>query len=318
MPTDEPPNHDIKQRTWLADANLFVVAVIWGVNMPIMKFALGRVDEYLFNAVRLTLSAAVLGVLVIAGKRRRQNQIQSTKSSNRHESKDPRRYWRDITIFAFLTGFGYQVLFLLGINETSAGNTALIMSAIPMWTAVLAMWWLKETLNRKAWIGLLVALAGVLTVTLAKPGASATGSLHGNLLVSTAALAWAIGSVVSRPMMQWISPLRLAFYSVAMSVPLHFLVAVHAWDQFHVFWNDPWLTAALVYSGTFSTGIAIAMWNLGVQQLGASHAAGYQNLVPLIALLASWLFISELPYPLQLFGGSLILSGLFVMRRFRG
>ena len=50
------------QWQWMADLNLLMVAVIWGVNMPIMKFALGQMDEYLFNAIRLSFSALVLGL----------------------------------------------------------------------------------------------------------------------------------------------------------------------------------------------------------------------------------------------------------------
>ena len=117
--------------------------------------------------------------------------------------------------------------------------------------------------------------------------------------------------------MKNISPIALAFWSVALSVPLHFLVASYALPQLGEVFADPWLVVAIVYSGTFSTGLAYAMWNYGIKKLGAAHAAGFQNLVPVVALIASWLLIGEVPLTWQLIGGTLIIGGLIVMRRQR-
>ncbi len=287
--------------------NLLLVALIWGVNMPIMKFALSRMDEYLFNAYRLTLSAIVLGLF---------SWWQRARIIDRTPSALPvARQWFNVIAFALFTGFGYQVLFLLGIKSTSATNTAFIMSAIPVWIAVLAFLLLHERLGRLAWVGLAVALGGTIVVTLGKQqsGASAN-TVTGNLLVSAAAFSWALGSVISRPIMKNISPIALAFFGIAVTVPLHLLLAFHAVAQTHAVFSDPLLLAALCYSGVFSTGLAYAMWNYGVKVIGPGLAAGFQNLVPLIAMLASWLMIGEVPFAMQLLGGALIIGGLVVMR----
>ncbi len=278
--------------------------------MPVMKFALGRMDEFLFNASRLTMSAIVLGLIV---------RWQNARVIDYSVDAKPRgKQYLNILLFALMTGFAYQVLFLVGIDRTSAGNTALIMSAIPIWTALLALVLLHERISRGAWGGLLIAVAGTLLVTFANPPANGqSGSLVGNLLVSASAFCWALASVISRPMMKNISPIALAFWSVALSVPLHFVVARHALPQIRDVVADPWLVAAIIYSGTFSTGLAYAMWNFGIKELGAAHAAGFQNLVPVVALIASWLLIGEVPLPVQLVGGALIIGGLIVMRRRR-
>ncbi|MEC8494678.1 MAG: EamA family transporter, partial [Planctomycetota bacterium] len=38
------------------------VALIWGINVPVMKAGLAELDPFLFNAARLTLSALSLGL----------------------------------------------------------------------------------------------------------------------------------------------------------------------------------------------------------------------------------------------------------------
>jgi len=276
--------------------------------MPIMKFALGRIDEYLFNALRLTLSAIVLGICTWGQKA---SVIDRTAGA-----KPLKLQLCYVVLFAFMTGFAYQVLFLLGIDSTSAGNTAIIMSAIPMWTAILAMVLLKERLSQLAWVGLTIALFGTLVVTLSKtdPSSASVNTVTGNLLVSAAAFSWALASVVSRPMLQNTSPVALAFCSVGGALPLHFWIARQAIGETWQVFSDPWLMSALLYSGIFSTGLAYAFWNYGVKHLGPSHAASFQNLVPLIALFAGWILIGEVPFALQLLGGALIITGLIVMR----
>ena len=299
-----------RSRALLADACMLAVAVIWGINMPVMKFALSRVDEYLFNAMRLLVSAIFLAFIAWQ---------QNATIINRSDNATP--IWRQvgmISVFAFMTGFAYQMLFLLGIDKTSAGNTALIMSALPIWTALLAMVLIKEQLTRNAWFGLAVALVGTIIVTLTVPRTGMKdGSLWGNFLVSAATFSWALGSVWSRPMMKEISPIGLAFCGVALAVPFHFIVCRHAFSEIHLFTEDMWLLAALLFSGGFSTGVAYALWNYGVKMLGTSHAAVFQNLVPFFALFASWLLIGEVPGWMQLAGGIIILTGLFIMRKNR-
>ena len=293
-----------------ADVGMLSVAAIWGLNMPIMKFALGRVDPYLFNATRLLISAITLGVIVY---------FQNVPILDRSPTAKPIRIQLlSVGVFAVLTGFAYQLLFLVGMDRTTAGNTALIMCAIPMWTALLARVLIKEQIRSLAWIGLGIAFVGTLVVTLAVRPISGGGSpVVGNLIVAAAAFCWSLGTVWSRRLMNQIQPLSLAFWGVTMAVPLHFLVVGDGYSELGKFLTDPWLTASLLYSGILSTGVAYFLWNLGIQILGTAHASIYQNLVPIVALLAAWILIKEIPVWLQLFGGTLIIVGVLVMRKNR-
>ncbi len=73
----------------------------------------------------------------------------------------------------------------------------------------------------------------------------------------------------------------------------------------------------IIYSGVFSTGLAYASWHVGVRILGGSHAAVYQNVVTLVAVIGGWLFLHEKPILALIGGGVLIVLGLIAMRRGR-
>ena len=300
----------IFQSRWFADLNMIMVAVFWGVNMPLMKSALAKIDPFFFNATRLSLSAVVLGLIVW---------IQKIPVIDRRPDADPLYkqvfYW---LLFSLMSGFIYQVLFVQGMNYTSAVNTSLIITSIPVWIAILAALLLNEQLSRVAWIGLLIAVTGTLLVTVSKAkSTSGDWPLLGNALICAAAFSWALSSVWSRPMMKKLSPIALAFLGVTIAVPAHWFVARDSVHQISLVFSDPVLLATIIYSGVCSTGLAYAMWNFGIRILGASHASAFQNLVPLIAIFSSWLLLAEYPIALQLVGGGLIIGGLIVMRRVR-
>lgn len=300
----------------LADLNLLFVAIIWGVNMAVMKMGLNEVDPFLFNAFRLSLSGLVLGIC--AWLENRKHRLSSQVPVAISGRPNPVRLWATIVGFAVLTGAVYQILFAVGMDRTTAGNTALIMSSMPMWIAMLSFLLLREKLG-SAWWGLIIAFLGTIVVTLEKGNINLDSSNQtGNWIVLVAALAWALGSVISRPMLKYISPIRLAFYATVGSLPVHYVMPFLMDSENIGHLLQPSVIVCILYSGVFSTGLAYAMWNYGVQQLGASHASVYQNLVPLVALIAAYVSpLREAIVPMQIVGGIMILLGLFVTRRLR-
>jgi len=278
------------------------VAVIWGVNIPIMKNGLEQVDPFFFNGVRLTISALTL--LGFAWNERRRGVFPNSELNRLH-----------LLVYGLMVGAAYQVLFLLGIAKTTSGNVALIIATVPMWTALLARVFLGETLRVISWCGLVISLVGTIIVarqTGVTPRGSAT--LSGNLMILGAALVWASGTVYSRPLLRQISPMQLSASSAAISIPVHLFLAAEFVPKDLPALRIPSLWLILIYSGVLSSGLSQPMWNFGVRHAGAAHAAVVQNAIPLIAITAAWVARGEQPTGAQVIGGLLILSGVAAMR----
>lgn len=329
------------RQLWIADLSLLLVAIIWGVNIPVMKVALLKIDLFALNAIRLVVSSIVL---IFFARREYLRGIRPMANLAR----------RDVLIYASVVSVAYQFLFLLSVSRTTSGDVALIMATVPMWTAIGARLFLKEILPIIAWGGLLVAFAGTMIVTLHKipttsvttvtrlplvdvstvePEAepvsaqnaatetAASRRLLGNILALSAALAWAGGTVFSRPLLTKISPIQLSACSATIGLPFHILIALlMGWgtvpDSIAAL-KDVSLVACILYSGILSTGLALAMWSHGVKHAGAAHAAMIQNLTPIVAMAAAWLWIGETINSAQALGGGMIIGGLIIMRRSR-
>ena len=314
------------KKSGLADFNLLMAAIIWGGNLIAMKFAISAVNPFYFNAVRFVFSVATLAIWIAITRRR------GSQQTDRKMKRSV--YVGTIVLYSILFGVVYQIAFLVGIYKTTATNTALIMSSVPMWTAIIAILFLGERLSAVSWAGLTTTFVGTMIVALDKPHASLEGSsatavaaetiaiasmFWGNLIMLFCAIAWSVSTVVSRPLLNYTTPVKLAFWGAVLSLPFHFLLA--AWQPTDDFALQkemllrPEVIAATLYSGIFSTGIALVMWSFGVKVLGASHASIYSNLIPLIALLLGWMCLNEIPTGLQITGGVMIICGLLVMRR---
>ena len=228
--------------------------------------------------------------------------------------------WKQIAIYAAIISVTYQLCFLLGMSLTTPGNTALIVSTVPIWTALLSRVFLSESLQRLAWCGLFIAVIGTIIVAVQKGVSTDSKHLWGNLIVLGSAFLWAGGTVYSRPLLNRISAMQLAAMASCMGLPFHFLAAATQVDRTQAIattfepLGSPLLWLVILYSGIFSSGLAQPMWHFGVKRAGPSHAAIVQNLVPVFALLAAWVMSGTIPTAAQAIGGTLILTGLVTMR----
>ena len=315
-----------QQPNVLADFNLLMAAFIWGGNVVAMKFAISVLNPFYFNAFRFVFSVLTLALWIVITRRRCRPTAELSMSRG--------NYISTILLYAFLFGVVYQVAFLIGMYKTSATNTALIMSSVPMWTAIIAIIFLGERLSAVSWAGLATTFIGTMIVALDKPAVQMEGAMPaiqaaahtavtttfwGNAIMLFCAIAWSVSTVISRPVLKYISPVQLSFWGIGLALPFHILFAfLQPTDDFVMQQQTllrPSVLTASLYSGIFSTGIALAMWSYGVKILGASHAAIYSNLIPLVALILGWMCLNEIPTPLQLTGGVMIICGLLVMRR---
>lgn len=297
------------KQIWLADLVLFLTAAVWGINILVFKNAAGSMNPFAFNAIRLVFALITLVLLTAAEL--------YFWPSTRPKLKIP---WGGVFFFSFLNGILYLILFVKAVSMTTAGNVALILASLPMWTALLSKFFYHERLPAITWFGLTVTFAGTVIVTTQSSREVSLSSEYflGNLFMLLATISWAGATVASRSIMKVLSPLQLASISSVLTVPIHVLIAIIAVPISFQESLRPSVWAAIVYSGVFSTGIAYASWNAGVRMVGASHASVFQNVVTLVAVIGGWIALGEEIVTAQIWGGVLTIIGLFLMRRGRG
>jgi drug/metabolite transporter (DMT)-like permease len=294
---------------WKYETLLLATIVVWGLNFPVIKVALAVMHPHVLNAFRFAVSVVVLGGLYFYQERR-----------VGQRPFEPYRHRAPQIVTHGLFGFVvYQLCFIIGIDNTSAGTAALIMASAPIWTAVVGRLLGLEMLVRGAWIGLSIAFVGTVAIVISgsQEVSLQPSSVFGNLLIFAASVCWGSYTALSKPLLQHVTPSGLAFLGLIPALPVLFAVAVPyagtvEWTQV-----NGWIWAAILFSGALSSGLAFVTWSLAVKNLGSSHTAAYGNLVPVVALVVGYFLLMEPITVGQVLGGATVLSGLYVMRRAR-
>lgn len=295
------------RRSLPPEVGLLFVVLFWGFNFAVVKVPLEVMSPFVVNAIRFPLSAVVLGALYLRACRR----------DGRSPLAPFAAGWKTVVALGVVGHAVYQVAFILGLSRTTAGGAALLVASSPLVTATAGHVMHIDRLSARGWLGVAVSLVGVVFVVLGRPG-DVGGDLAGVALLLLAALTWGISTVVSQPLLaRGASPLGLAFWGVAIALPL--LVALALPDLLRTPWSrvDRWDALALVYSGTLSTGIAYWLWNNAVRAVGPSRTAAFSNLVPFVGVGAGALLLGEPVAWMQVLGGALVIGGVVIVRRGR-
>ncbi len=219
---------------------------------------------------------------------------------------------RDLPII-FLLGFLGFALYNLTLNAgeatVSAGTASLLINTSPIFTALLAGWFLREKLNSRGWIGLLVSLAGTALIVLGRND-GLSGS-WGALLVLTASLSSAAYVVVEKPLMARYTPLELTTWAIWAATLELLPFSGPLWRHLHGAPTSA--VCAAIYLGLFPAALAFYTWNYVLSQMSASALCGYQYLMPVIAIGMAWLWLGEIPTGMTLLGGGIATGGVLLI-----
>ena len=283
----------------LTDVLLFAMAVIWGVNFVVVKYATHIFNPVAFTGLRVGTAATFLVAFAYA---------RGGFTLSRH----------DVVRLLFLGVIGnglYQLFFVHGVARTRAGNASLIVGAAPAFIALVARARGLERVKRMTFAGIALSVIGVaLVIAGSASSTNGTTTLLGSVLVFLGVLSWTAYTIMLQPYTKRIDVVQLAAVTmVGGAVPLLIasMPALIATDWPSV-GAGGWL--ALFYSSVISMGVAYFFWYRGLRVLGPTRTAVYSNLQPIVALVAAWAFLGEIPTIFQGVGAVTIIAGVFLTR----
>ncbi len=285
------------------DALLVVMAVIWGVNVTVVKSVTMVLDPLAYNAVRVSLAAIAMLLIVWA-----------TAAPGAGFSQLSRR---DVLALVGLGVIGnglYQLGFVEGIAHSKAGDAALVLAATPAMVALIGRAFGVERVSARGYLGIALSIAGIALVVLGTTGAPGGSTLVGSALILAGSLCWSVFSVLITPYANRIDGLRAGALTMGGGALALVLVSLPriARVPWHAISIGMW--GAILYSGIGSLVIAYLIWQRGVRVLGPTRTAMYSNLQPAVALITAWLALGEVPTAWQGMGAATIIAGVVMTR----
>lgn len=278
----------------------------WGGTFVAARYAVGEAPPFFAASCRFIIASIVLVSLTAWYARR-----------DKVSFPVPQKLRQLAGLFCLgLTGvFLYNAIFFTGLKLTTATNGALIVSINPIITAVLSALWLREKVSLTQAAGLLLSLLGV-AIVIAKGSLGVIANLsfnRGDLIMLGAPLCWAIYSMLGKKLLSTFTPLAATAYAsvfgALLLTPAAFLEHAAIGGATPGFSWLGWL--AILQLALLGTVVGFVWWYQGVQQIGTARAAAFVNLVPLFGALQAALFLGERLIAAQLFGGLLVILGVY-------
>lgn len=251
-------------------------------NSLLCRIALGPVgmDAASFTAIRLVSGAAMLGLML------RVHGVPGIGGGN----------WPSaFALFTYAAAFSFAYLSL-----TAATGALLLFGAVQA-SMIGHGLWKGERFSALQWLGLTLAISGLLGLLL--PGLSAP-PLGGALLMLAAGIAWAVYSLRGRGAG---NPIVVTAGNFLRAAPVGLLLVL-------LFHADLSLDAAgiayAIASGALASGLGYAVWYAVLPSLPASHAATVQLCVPVVVALGGIAFLGESPSLRLVLAAIAILGGI--------
>jgi drug/metabolite transporter (DMT)-like permease len=286
----------------LIDLMLLAMILIWGINFSVVKAALAEMTPLSFNSLRFLLASALtlLALKLIEG-----------------DVGFARGDWWRLLGLGLIGNTCYQLLFINGIDHTTAGNSALLLSTTPVFVSLIGRVLGIERIEKSAWVGIFFSLAGIFMVVIGsgKELGLTKESIGGDILVLISALIWSLNTVLSKPMLSRYSALKLTALAMVAGTPFIVLFSIPqllAQNWAAVSWQG-WL--GLLFSGSMAVALAYIIWNSGVSKVGGARTAVYSNLSPVIAAIFAWLTLGEAITAFMVLGAAMIFLGIYLTRR---
>ncbi|AOT70251.1 DMT family transporter [Geosporobacter ferrireducens] len=298
----EPSLGKKKKSFQMVDLLLLITVIIWGINPTVVKISLREFSPFAFNAARYVVATVVCWVLLL------------------WIEKDWRVHRKDlipILVIGLFGNFVNQTFFIIGVNNTTAGNSSLIMAGVPMIAAIINGILKIEKISERVALGIATSFAGILLIIL---GSGSRISLvdqyfYGNLMMMGNAITWSFYTVINKKYLNKYSALRLTTYGVSVGT----LCMLIFWSG--ALRTQDWRSISMInyggmfYSGALSIAAGTLFWNLGIEKVGSTKTSLFSNVTPIVSVICGGILLQESFKLLQGAGALLIFAGLSIVNR---
>ena len=273
---------------------LAVLAACWGLAFVFIRVAVQPLGAFVLVELR-----ALLGCLVLL-----------LYASMSGVAIDWRRNWRKFVIFGALGSAFPFTLIALAQTVLSASFAVVLVTMAPLFSALIAAFWLGDRMTVRKTGGLLLGLVGVAFLTGFKPdSAGAAPPWAVALALATAAL-YGVAGVYSKRHLAGIAPLAAAAGSqlgaALLLLPLALVFPPNAVPTL-----VQWLNVAAL--AVFSSALAFILYFRLIDSIGPVKTASVNYLTPLFGVAGGVLVLGEPLSANLLIGLAMILAGVTLL-----
>ncbi|MGA1982000.1 MAG: EamA family transporter [Acidobacteriaceae bacterium] len=288
------PRH-IPQKTLVAIA-FACVYFFWGSTYFAIHVAGLHLAPPLVGALRTLISAVILGAFCLA---------------RGISLRMPGRTAWQLILVGVLFMSANNVLLIWGETKVASGYASLVIALIPILVALMETALPGgETLNLRGWLGTLLGAVGMFALvwpSLHSGGANPDRrGIAGFVILVLAALAFAVGSVLSRRFHFKVDTFAATTWQLASASLVNFTIAIPAGNFQTAQWTSGGVLSIL-YLATFGSVVGLTAYVYLLKHVPVTKVSTYAFVNPVIAVLIGVVTLHERLAPAELAGMIIIL-----------
>ena len=277
-----------------ANLILLITALIWGFGFVAQRMGMEHLGPYTFNVCRFLVGALSLLPLLFFFRKKESGPTELNPS-----------FWK-FSILAGFALFGGATLQQVGIQYTTVGKAGFITGLYVVIVPILGLC-LRQKIGRWTVIGSILAVLGLYFLSIKEDFSMGWGET----MVLIGAFFWAVHvQVIGAANKRNLNPIKLALVQYLVCAALNLLLSL-LFETFHLV-QVILASGAILYAGIVSVGIAFTLQVIAQKKVEPSRAAIILNLEAVFAVLAGWLFFTELLTMKEWLGCGLMFLGMIL------
>lgn len=276
---------------------LFAGMALFGSATPLSKLVTKAFPVFIAGGLRVLLAFLVILPFI------RLKNLKNYKGRDR---------WLLLGI-SFFGVLGFTALMLYGMKLVEGVTGSVVMSTTPAVTAVLSILFFKDTVTWKKILALVLALAGVLVLQLKGQATGGSQPWLGVLLIFATVCCEAGYTLMGKALTRSYPPEEIAGLSALIAVILFLPFAIWQVRQLELAKVTISDWGALAAYGLITMGLGSVLWYKGIAKVEGTVAASFMGVMPLSALVLSYLLLGEPFRWLHLAGFALVFAGVLLM-----
>ncbi|MFW9954312.1 MAG: DMT family transporter [Candidatus Thorarchaeota archaeon] len=295
------------KKSTLAYVAILLVTILWASSLILAKIVFTEMTPIIFVALRYSIAAPFLVLLVIAS-RERSRRLRNIRTD-----------WRVLALAGITGPFLSQVLQYIGLSMTSASETLLLINMSPVFAVILAAPLINERITIDKVGGLLLATLGGSLIVIG--GRSLDFGLEpirilGDVIIILSTFLFAVNGIAGKVAIRAVDSVSVTAASTLIAVPFIWISAAMLEDltilaQLSV---EAWII--VLWVGFVNSVIAFILYYESMKYIEASRVQIALNLISVWGVMMSVLVLSEAITILQIFGGTLTIIGVIIAQRY--
>lgn len=281
---------------------LLVVAVIWGIASPVIKFTLQGFSPDVFLAYRFAIST-IIAIIIFS-------------ISGTHFPKD-KSSWLLIILYGFLNSVVSLGFLFFGMKNTTVLESGLITLLSPLLVSTAGVYFLHEHITRREKLGMTIAILGT-ALTIAGPFITNGHSgikFSGNLMVFGYVISTLVTTLIVKKLLKKdMNPMMLTNVSfiigficftvyVLLTNPSSLLSIPYILFPYH---------AGVVYMAIISGTLAFWLSNKAQKSIEIGEASLFSYLLPIFSMPIAVIWLGEKITPIFIIGAIIIAIGVAI------